>query len=194
MTWRPPEPLAVQHRLEDFDCDRPTLNHWLLHHARQAQSSGSARTFVVADAEDRVAGYFSLTVGQVEMVEAPERIRQGMGRFPLPVVILVRLAVSQENHGRGIGVAMLQDAIRRTMVIAEQAGIRAMLTHPIDAAAARFYTRFGFIASPLRQQQLLLLLKDARCAQPQGNTRSANVRRRRSPLIKVAASRLARAR
>jgi len=59
-------------------------------------------------------------------------------------------------------VGMLQDAIRRTLVIAEQAGIRAILTHPIDEDAARFYTRFGFIASPLRQQQLLLLLKDAR--------------------------------
>jgi GNAT superfamily N-acetyltransferase len=162
VTWRPPEPLAVQHQLEGFDCGRPTLNHWLLHHARQAQTSGSARTFVVADEENRVAGYFSLTVGQVDTVEAPERIRQVMGRFPPPVVILARLAVSRENHGRGLGVGMLQDAIRRTLVIAEQAGIRAILTHPIDEDAARFTTRFGFTASPLRQQQLLLLLKDAR--------------------------------
>ena len=162
MTWRPPEPLAVQHQLEGFDCGRPTLNHWLLHHARQAQTSGSARAFVVADEENRVAGYFSLTVGQVDTVEAPERIRLGMGRFRLPVVILARLAVSRENHGRGLGVGMLQDAIRRTLVIAEQAGIRAILTHSIDEDAARFYTRFGFTASPLRQQQLLLLLKDAR--------------------------------
>ena len=162
MTWRPPEPLAVHHRLEGFDCGKPTLNQWLLHHARQAQTSGSARTFVVAEQENRVAAYFSLTVGQVDTVEAPERIRQGMGRFPLPVVILARLAVSRKNQGCGIGVGMLQDAIRRTLVIAEQAGIRAILTHPIDEDAARFYTRFGFIASPLRQQQLLLLLKDAR--------------------------------
>ena len=66
------------------------------------------------------------------------------------------------DQGRGIGFGLLQDAIRRTMLIAEQAGIRAMLTHPIDEEAARFYTRFGFIASPLREQQLLLLLKDAR--------------------------------
>ena len=81
---------------------------------------------------------------------------------PLPVVILARLAVSVVDQGRGIGFGLLQDAIRRTMLIAEQAGIRAMLTHPIDEEAARFYTRFGFIASPLREQQLLLLLKDAR--------------------------------
>jgi GNAT superfamily N-acetyltransferase len=162
VTWRPPEPLAVQHQLEGFDCGRSTLNHWPLHQARQAQTSGSAKTFVVADEANRVAGYFSLTVGQVDTVEAPERIRQGMGRFPLPVVILARLAVTRENQGRGLDVGMLQDAIRRTLVIAEQAGIRAILTHPIDEDAARFYTRFGFTASPLRQQQLLLLLKDAR--------------------------------
>ena len=103
-----------------------------------------------------------VTRGQVDTVEASERIRAGMGRFPLPVVILARLAVSRQNHGRGLGVGMLQDAIRRTLVIAEQAGIRAILTHPIDEDAARFTTRFVFIASPLRQQQLLLLLKDAR--------------------------------
>ena len=162
MTLRAPEPLAAQHRPEGFDCGKPALNDWLLRHARQAQGSGSAKTFVVAEDDGRVAGYFSLTVGQVDTLEAPERIRKGLGQYPVPVVILARLAVSREHQGRGIGVGMLQDAVRRTMLIAEQAGIRAMLTHPIDNDAAKFYTRFGFIASPLREQQLLLLLKDAR--------------------------------
>lgn len=161
MTLRGPEPLGIQHRLDGFDCGKLALNDWLLRHARQAQGSGSAKTFVVAD-DDRVAGYFSLTVGQIDTLDAPERIRKGMGQYPLPVVILARLAVSAQDQGRGIGFGLLQDAIRRTMLIAEQAGIRAMLTHPIDEDAARFYTRFGFIASPLREQQLLLLLKDAR--------------------------------
>ena len=108
------------------------------------------------------AGYFSLTVGQVDSLDAPERIRKGMGRYPIPVLILARLAVARQDQGRGIGFGLLQDAIRRTLLVSEQAGIRALLTHPIDDAAARFYTRFGFIASPLREQQFLLLLKDAR--------------------------------
>ncbi len=162
MTLRAPEPLAAQHQLEGFDCGRPALNDWLLRHARQAQGSGSAKTFVVAETDGRVAGYFSLTVGQVDTLEAPDRIRKGMGQYPVPVVILARMAVSQQDQRRGIGFGLLQDAIRRTMLIAEQAGIRAMLTHPIDEEAARFYSRFGFITSPLREQQLLLLLKDAR--------------------------------
>ena len=161
MSFSRPEPLGVEHQLEGFDCGKPALDDWLLRHARQAQGSGSAKTFVVAEGA-RVAGYFSLTVGQVDTLDAPERIRKGMGQYPVPVVILARLAVSRQDQGRGMGFGLLQDAIRRTMLIAEQAGIRAMLTHPMDEEAAKFYTRFGFIASPLREQQLLLLLKDAR--------------------------------
>ena len=161
MSLRAPEALGPQHRLEGFDCGKPALNDWLLRHARQAQGSGSAKTFVVAD-DAQVVGYFSLTVGQINTLDAPERMRKGIGQYPLPVVILARLAIARAYQGRGLGVALLQDAIRRTMLIAEQAGIRALLTHPIDAEASRFYTRFGFIASPLREQQLLLLLKDAR--------------------------------
>jgi GNAT superfamily N-acetyltransferase len=161
MSLRKPEPLDARHQLDGFDCGKPQLNEWLIRHARQAQGSGSAKTFVVCE-DVRVVGYFSLTVGQVDTLEAPERIRKGMGQYPVPVIILARLAVASQDQGRGVGYGMLQDAIRRTLLIAEHAGIRAMLTHPIDQDAAKFYTRFGFVPSPLREQQLLLLLKDAR--------------------------------
>lgn len=161
MSLSAPQPLDVNHRLEEFDCGKPALTDWLRRHARQAQSSGSARTFVVCDG-DRVAGYFSLTVGQIDTLEAPERIRRGMGQYPIPLVILARLAVDLDYQGQGIGFSMLQDAIRRTMAIADQAGIRALLTHPIDERAEAFYRRFGFESTPAHERQLILLLKDAR--------------------------------
>lgn len=149
-----PEQLRAEHKIDGFDCGKLALNDWLLRHARQAQGSGSAKTFFVAE-DARVAGYFSLTVGYVHINDAPDRNRKGIGQHPIPVVILARLAVSKLYQGRGIGFGMLQDAIRRTMHVAEHAGIRAMLTRPIDQYAASFYTRFGFIPSPLREQQLL---------------------------------------
>ncbi len=161
MTLGGPEPLDARHQIDRFDCGKPALDAWLARHARQAQTSGSAKTFVVTQ-ENQVVGYYSLTVGQVDTLDAPERVRQGMGQYPIPVVILARLAVQLRCQGQGIGSAMLRDAIRRTLTIAEQAGIRALLTHPIDDPAARFYERFGFMRSPLREQQWLLLLKDAR--------------------------------
>ena len=162
MNYCRPESLGALHHLDLFDCGKPALNEWLIRHARQAQGSGSAKTFVITNDSQRVIGYFSLTVGQIDTFDAPDRIRKGMGRYPIPVVILARLAVTKDHQGRGIGVGLLQDAIQRSLLIAEQAGIRAMLTHPIDAEAGRFYKRFGFIHSPLQEQQLLLLLKDAR--------------------------------
>ncbi|WP_031387704.1 GNAT family N-acetyltransferase [Desulfonatronum thiodismutans] len=161
MICSPPAPLSKAHLLGDFDCGKPLLNTWLTRYALQAQGSGSAKTYVVCHAF-RVVGYFSMTVGQVETHEAPERIRHGMGRYPIPVVILARLAVDLGWQDRGLGVGMLQDAIRRTFFIAEQAGIRALLTHPMDENAESFYRRFGFISSPVCERQLLLLLKDAR--------------------------------
>jgi len=160
---RAPVPLNTSHQLDSFECGKSALNEWLVKHAIQAGSSGSARTFVAVDGpDDRVVGYFSLTVGQVDTTDAPDRIRKGMGQFPIPVIVLARLAVSTQDQGKGIGTGMLKEAIRLALLIAEHAGIRALLTHPIDEDAARFYSRFGFIRSPLREDQLLLLLKDAR--------------------------------
>jgi len=156
-----PQPLEAGHPLDAIDCGKPALNEWLIRHARQAHATGSARTYVVVD-DQRVAGYFSLAVGQIDSLDAPERVRKGMGNYPIPVVILARLAVSTVDQGRRLGVGLLQDAIRRTLAVADQAGVRALLTHPIDETAARFYLRFGFEVSPAREQQLILLLKDAR--------------------------------
>jgi len=161
MSLSAPQSLDAHHRLEDFDCGKPALTDWLLRHARQAQGSGSARTFVVCDG-DRVAGYFSLTVGQIDTIEAPDRIRRGMGQYPIPLVILARLAVDLDCQVKGIGFSMLQDAIHRTIAIADQAGIRALLTHPLDESAEAFYRRFGFESTPAHERQLILLLKDAR--------------------------------
>ena len=172
-------PLATHHRLDGFDCGKPALNVWLLRHAAQAQGSGSARTFVALDSQHddppdrrpdlqldrpRVAGYFSLTGGQVDAADASDRVRLRLGGYPIPVVILARLAVSVPDQGRGIGARLLREAIARTLQLAEIVGVRALLTHPLDDEAARFYRRFGFEASPIREQQLLLLLKDARRA------------------------------
>lgn len=161
MSLAAPQPLGANHVLDAFDCGKPALTDWLQRHARQAQGSGSARTFVTCDGE-RVAGYYSLTVGQIDTLEAPERVRRGMGQYPIPLIILARLAVDLDYQKRGLGFSLLQDAIMRAIAVADHAGIRALLTHPIDADADAFYRRFGFEPAPHDERQLLLLLKDAR--------------------------------
>lgn len=156
-----PVPLTREHQLNGFDCGQESLNEWVHRYANQAQSSGSSRTFVVTD-KGCVVGYFSLTVGQVDTKDVPDRIKKGMGQYPIPVILLARLAVDKHHQGQGIGAGLLKDAILRALMIAEQAGVRAMMTHPINEDATRFYKAFGFEESPLTERQLLILLKDAK--------------------------------
>lgn len=161
MTLKKPEPLNKDHNLTDFNSNYPELDEWLKKYAFQAKMSGSATTFIVAD-DNLVVGFYSLTVGQIEAYEASERIKKGMGKYPIPVIVLARLAVLHTSQGKGIGKAMLKDAILKTLKIAEQSGVRALLVHAIDEKAENFYKRFGFEPSPIRENQLLLLLKDAK--------------------------------
>ncbi len=107
-------------------------------------------------------GYYSLAAGHIESTQAPERARKGMGQHPVPVMLLARLALAKTAQRSGLGPALLQDAIRRPLSIAEQAAVRALLTHPLDEQAEHFYLKFGFEPSPVSAGQLLLLLKDAK--------------------------------
>ena len=161
MTLKKPQPLNKDHNISDFNCNYLELDEWLKKYAFQSKMSGSVNTFIVAD-NDLVVGFYSLTVGQVDFDQVSERIKKGMGKYPIPVVILARLAVHHTYQGKGIGKAMLKDGILKTFQIAEQVGVRALLVHAIDEKAENFYIRFGFEPSPIRENQLLLLLKDAK--------------------------------
>jgi GNAT superfamily N-acetyltransferase len=68
---------------------------------------------------------------------------------PIPTIVLGRLAVDKACHGRGIGTALLRDAVLRIVQAAEIAGIRAILVHAISEEAKRFYEKYGFVASPV---------------------------------------------
>ena len=70
--------------------------------------------------EQRIADYFSLGVGQIDSLEALKRVRRGRRDHPIPVVILARLVVLRVDQGRGLGVGLLQDAIYRTLVVADR--------------------------------------------------------------------------
>lgn len=156
-----PEPLRRDHVVEGFDCGRASLNLWLVRHARQAAAAGSARTYVVLDAEQaRVVGYHALTAAGLEREAATARIIKGMPQYPIPVVLLARLAVDLSVSGRGLGAWLLRDAMTRTLAAAETIGVRAMLVHAVDEEAAAFYLRHGLEASPTDPRHLMILIKD----------------------------------
>jgi len=155
------EKLRRDHPIDAFDCGQEDLNQWLRKHALQNQGAGAAQTYVGLVGEV-VIGYYSLAVGQIEYNDAPERLRKGLARHPVPIMLLARLAVDKNWQKKGVGRALLRDAVLRTMQAADIAGIRALAVHAKDEQARRYYEQFDFAASPADPLHLLVLLKDIR--------------------------------
>lgn len=157
------EKLRADHAIEAFDCGEPSLNNWLKKHALQNQGSNAAQTYVGL-VDEVVVGYYSLAVGQVEYADAPERLKKGLARHPVPVMLLARLAVHKDWQRKGVGRGLLKDAVLRTLQAAGIAGIRALAVHAKDDAARQYYEQFDFVASPTDALHLFVLLKDVRRA------------------------------
>lgn len=155
------EKLQRHHAVDAFECGREELNRFLQHHALQNQQSGGAQTYVGL-VDQSVVGYYALAVGSLEQEDAPERVKKGLAKHSIPIMLLARLAVDGHWKKRGIGAALLKDAMLRTLQAADIAGIRALVVHAKDDEARRFYERFDFLPSPSDPLHLCTLLKDAR--------------------------------
>lgn len=151
--------LAPADLVEQFDCGQPALNQFLQRYALVSQQANSAQTYVCCLGGD-VVGFYSLAVGSVDPVNAPARVSKGLARHPVPVMILARLAVDLQHQSKGLGKALLRDALLRTAQAADIAGIRCLLVHAKDEAARRWYVSWDFEPSPTDPYHLFLMLKD----------------------------------
>lgn len=157
--YEPVRKLSSADSAEAFDCGQPALNQFLQRHALVNQKANSAQTWVCC-LRGEVVGFYSLAVGSVDPEDAPARAMKGLARHPVPVMILARIAVDRDHQGKGLGKALLRDALLRTAQAADIAGIRCLLVHAKDEAARQWYESWEFEPSPTDPYHLFLLLKD----------------------------------
>lgn len=164
--YSPVELLQPHHRVEAFDCGSDAETMWLRKHGLQAQNSGTSRVYVVRRvSDDHVVGFHALASGSVMPITAAERVTRGAGRYPVPIIILARLGVDLSEQGRGLGRALVIDALRRVEAAADIVGVRALLIHAEDERAKDFYRKLAeFEESPTDPLHLFLLMKDLRRA------------------------------
>jgi predicted N-acetyltransferase YhbS len=158
MKLHAPQPLTADHQLNTFNCGETSLDEWLKRRALLNQSNGASRTFVVVDESQLVMGYYALAAGAVHHQDATRSIRQNMPD-PIPVMVLARLAVDIRTQGMQLGAGLLRDAVDRSLAVAKNTGVRALLVHALHERAKQFYLYFGFQASPVRPLTLMLRLK-----------------------------------
>jgi hypothetical protein len=96
------EKLQRGHSVDTFDCGQEALNRFLIRFAFQSQQAGASQTYI-ALADQEVAGYYTLVVGQVEDSAAPERLTKGLARRPVPIMLLARLAIATSWQGNSLG-------------------------------------------------------------------------------------------
>lgn len=157
--YTPVRKLAATDRLDAFDCGQVALNRFLQRFAFVNQKAGSAQTWVCCQ-NDIVVGFYSLAVGSVDPLAAPARVTKGLPRHPVPVMILARFAVDKAHQRKGLGKALLKDALLRTAQAADIAGIRCLLVHAKDDAARQWYESWDFEPSPTDPYHLFLMLED----------------------------------
>ena len=153
------EKLGHGHDVSGFDCGSETLNHFLKRFALPGQLANASQTYVAVD-DGAVIGFHTLVVGEVQHGTAPERLKKGLPRHPIPVMVLARLGIATSRQGQGFGQWLLKDAIIRTLQAAEIAGIRALVVHAKDEAARRCYLRFRFAEGFDNPLHLYILIKD----------------------------------
>lgn len=157
------EKLQRTHAVDRFTCGQAALDRFLVRHAYQAQLANSSQTYVGLSGE-AVVGFYTIVAGEVRHDEAPERVAKGMPRYPIPLLVLARLAVHRDWQGRGLGSGLLLDALGRTLQVSEVVGVRALAVHAKDDMAASFYRHFGFMPSPTDSGHFYMLIKDIRAA------------------------------
>ncbi|MGL1834091.1 GNAT family N-acetyltransferase [Rhodocyclaceae bacterium SMB388] len=161
--YEPVRKLSAADAVEQFDCGQPALDHFLQRYALLNQKANSAQTYVCC-LRGEVVGFYSLAVGSVDPDDAPTRVMKGLARHPVRVMILARLAVDRNHQGRGLGRALLKDALLRTVQAADIAGIRWLLVHAKDESARQWYASWDFEPSPTDPYHLFLMLKDLKGA------------------------------
>jgi GNAT superfamily N-acetyltransferase len=155
-----PALISTDFELDNFDSGESSLDDWLKKRSLKNQISGASRCFVLCEGK-RVIGYYSLSAGAISHESAPKSMRRNMPN-PLPILLLGRLAIDKNYHNKGLGSALLRDAMLRVVNIAHDAGVFAILGHCLSDEAKKFYLSRGFVESPLKPMTLMMTLETVR--------------------------------
>lgn len=144
-----PAHIAARHDLADFRSGEESLDRWLRERALANMETAATRTYVVCpEGSLKVVGYYAVCMGQIFNKEVTGAMRRNMPG-QIPAVILARLAIDERWQGKGLGKALLLDAVQRSVRAAGEISARLLVVHAISPAAEAFYLRHGFVRLPV---------------------------------------------
>lgn len=149
------------HDRSRFVSGSAALDRYLREQASQDIRRRIATCFVAVDvAAGGIAGFYTLAAASMQIDALAPEITRKLPRYPLvPVALLGRLAVAQGYQGKGLGAALVADALKRCA--RAELGVFALLVDAKDESAQRFYEHFGFSLLPGESRRLVLPIATA---------------------------------
>ncbi len=152
------EPLGSNHDRAAFSCSVASLDTYIQRQARQDLERKLAAVFILTADNKTIAGFYTLSAHTILAADLPDAMAKRLPRFPLPVTLLGRMAVSESLRGQGLGEFLLMHALERAWLGSRQVASWAVV---VDAkmGARDFYLKYDFTALPLQPDRLLLPMK-----------------------------------
>lgn len=143
-----------------FSCGKIELDEYLKRYAKGNHKKGIGKTFLLK--EDSVLGFYTVSMGSLEISLLPEDKRKGLSQYPMPIAKIGRLAVDEKVKGNGIGKFLLIDALHRIYQASQSIAAFAIIVDAKDKEAKEFYKHFGFIECKDRELTLFLPMETVR--------------------------------
>ncbi len=133
---------------KNFDCGVNSLNEYLKKYAWQNFKKNVGVTILAFEegSRDKILGYYTVSMAQIDFEHLPLELSKGLPRYPVPAMRIGRIAVDRSAQAKGVGSALLKDALRRAVALSTEVGTSAVLVDAINEQAKGFYEHYGFVA------------------------------------------------
>lgn len=141
---------------KQFDCVvHPALNEYIAKQASQDEKRNVSRTFMLIQ-EDKLVGYYTLANASVVLADLPDDQSKKLPRYPIPAVLLSRLAVDANHQKKGYGRLLVTDFFWRVYEICKLSGAAFVVVDAKDETAAQYYKDLGFVETKTNHLRLVL--------------------------------------
>jgi ribosomal protein S18 acetylase RimI-like enzyme len=157
------EVLGAGEGRKSFRSGVDALDRYLRETASQDVKRRVSNCFVARDANGMIAGYYTFAASSVPLLDLPAETVKKLPRYGvIPAGLIGRLAVDQAYRGRGLGGALVMDAVRKAG--SASPAVFALIVDAKDEAARGFYERLGFLRLASREMSLFLPIATAMAA------------------------------
>lgn len=138
-----PVKLSPENNLGNFDCGNYQLNRYLKKHAYINQINNVSTCYIISD-ENKVIAYYCVSIGSINSENAPDFLKEGLPKYPIPILILARLAVDKNYQKLGIGQMLMKEIFLKAIFLAKEIACVAIFVQAKNDEAKSFYKKMGF--------------------------------------------------